>query len=175
MYINLQSSVVKEISTSNSIKAHLPNFQVFQSPYKLLPKKTLNHPYKMQFINASALAFSLFWVSGLASPTPQAGWKTTATIQLANDQSGANANVPVPIDGVKYSVQELWGYTAVAQHGLVFASSAQVTAFDQTTVCTITEESGFAATLDAQRTWVSADRRPVDLCSAFVVCKCERT
>ncbi|CAI7606825.1 unnamed protein product [Penicillium discolor] len=87
----------------------------------------------MQFINASALAFSLFWVSGLASPTPQAGWKTTATLQLANDQSGANANVPVPIDGVKYSVQELWGHTAVAQHGLVFASSAQVTAFDQTT------------------------------------------
>ncbi|KAJ5474611.1 hypothetical protein N7475_004177 [Penicillium sp. IBT 31633x] len=127
----------------------------------------------MQLINASALAFNLLWVSGLASPTPQAGWRTTATIQLANDQSGANANVPVPIDGVKYSVQELWGNTAVAQQGLVFASSAQVTAFEQTTVCTITEESGFAVTLDAQHTWMSENGRPVDLCSAFVVCECE--
>ncbi|CAI7569135.1 unnamed protein product [Penicillium crustosum] len=127
----------------------------------------------MQLINASALVFNLLWVSGLASPTPQAGWKTTATMQLANDHSGANANVPIPIDGVKYSVQELWGNTAVAPHGLVFASSAQVTAFDQTTVCTITEESGFAVTLDAQRTWLSVDGRPVDLCSAFVVCECE--
>jgi hypothetical protein len=137
-------------------------------------KATSNHPHKMQLINASALACALLSASGLAYPNA-GGWKTTATIQLANDQSGANANVAVPVDGVKRSVEELWGHTAVAQHGLVFASSAQLTAFDQTTVCTITEEPHLSVTLDAEKTWVSlgGHGHPVDLCSAFVVCECE--
>jgi hypothetical protein len=63
--------------------------------------------------------------------------------------------------------------TDITEHGLVFASSAQLTAFDETTVCTITDESGFAVTLDAEQTWFSVSGRPVDLCSAFVVCECD--
>ncbi|CAI7603145.1 unnamed protein product [Penicillium bialowiezense] len=122
----------------------------------------------MQLINASALACALFSVAGLATPTPQAAWKTEATVQLANDQSGANANVAVPIDGVKRPIQELWGHTAVAKTGLVFASSAMLTAFDETTVCTITEESGVIATLTAEKTWRSVGGQVEDLCSAFI-------
>lgn len=127
----------------------------------------------MQFINASAFACALLSVSALAAPTPQAGWRPTATVQLANDKSGANANVDIPLDGVKRPVQELWGNTAVAQDGLVFASSAQLIEFSQTTVCTITQEHGFGATLDAEQTWDSVGGQSVDLCSSFIACECE--
>ncbi|KAJ5692000.1 hypothetical protein N7462_001423 [Penicillium macrosclerotiorum] len=126
----------------------------------------------MYLLNVSAVALALFTSGSLAAPT-EASWATTATIQLANDQSGANANVAVPVDGVKRPVQELWGHTAVARNGLVFASSAQLTAFQQTTVCTITEEPRLSATLDAEKTWVSLGGHVVDLCSAYVVCECK--
>lgn len=126
----------------------------------------------------AALAFTLFSVSGEAAPSPgSAGsaWGSTATIQLASDHSGANANVAVPVDGVTRSVEELWGHTSIAQDGLVFASSAQLVAFSQTVVCTITDNHPHVrATLDAERTWVSLRGGPVvDLCSAQIVCRCE--
>lgn len=132
----------------------------------------------MRFINAVvAPAFILFSASGWAAPSPQSSWLPTATLQLANDQSGANANIAVPVDGVKRSVQELWGYTSIAQNGLVFASSAQLAAFSQTVVCTITDDQfHLSATLNAEKTWVSlGGGRAADLCSAQVICKCEGT
>lgn len=129
----------------------------------------------MHFSNAAALTSALFSTITFAAPSAEFGWKPlTTTVQLANDQSGANANVIIPVDGVKRPVQELWGNTAVAHNGLVFASSAQLTAFQQTTVCTITEEKHhLSARLDAERTWVSLGRPIVDLCSAYIVCECE--
>ncbi|KAJ5086375.1 hypothetical protein NUU61_007682 [Penicillium alfredii] len=145
----------------------------------------------MQFTNIAALAFTLF-SSGLATPAgplsppgppgPPGGssgppgsptWATTATIQLVNDESGANANVAVPLDGQKHAVQKLWGETSIAQNGLVFASNAMLTAFQQTTVCTITEGPHPDAILDAEHTWASLGEGVVDLCSAYVECRCE--
>ena len=125
----------------------------------------------MQYISTIILACALSSVA-LSAPV-EAPWATTATIQLANDQSGRNANVSVPIDGVYRPVQELWGNTAVAQNGLVFASSAQLTAFDKTTVCRIIQEPFIDVNLDAQRTWASATGGVVDLCAAYIVCECE--
>ncbi|KAJ5768767.1 hypothetical protein N7520_003326 [Penicillium odoratum] len=122
----------------------------------------------MQFISTTFI-FSLL-ASALAAPTKG---PHTATIQLANDHSGANADIIIPVDGVKRPVQELWGHTAVAEHGLVFASSAQLTATEQTTVCKFIEEKHPITTLDAERTWVSLGKPVVDLCSAWVVCECE--
>ncbi|KAJ5166212.1 uncharacterized protein N7482_004993 [Penicillium canariense] len=127
----------------------------------------------MQLTYAAALASALFSSVVLAAPSEAGRKPVTATIQLANDQSGANANVVVPVDGVKRPVQELWGKTAIAHNGLVFASSAQMTAFQRTTVCTFTEESRLTASLSGQKTWVSLGRPVVDLCSAYVVCVCE--
>lgn len=129
----------------------------------------------MQFTNAVSLALTLFSASGLAAPTPQSAWGTTATIQLANDQSGANADVAVHVDGVKRPVQELWGQSSIAQNGLVFASSAQLVDFAQTVVCTITEDWPYlSTTLDAEGTYASLGHgRVVDLCSAQVMCTCE--
>ena len=122
----------------------------------------------MQFTNVAALALGFFASSGLAAPS----WAQSVTIQLANEQSGANSNVAVPVDGVKRPVQELWGHTAVAHEGLVFASSAMFTAFQQTTVCTFTEEPRLGATLTAEKTYTSFGGVR-DLCAAYVVCKCE--
>lgn len=124
----------------------------------------------MQFTNIAALALGLFASSGLATPP---SWVKPATIQLANEQSGANANVAVPVDGVKRPVQELWGHTAVAHEGLVFASSAMLTAFQQTTVCEFTEEPLLDAKLNAEKTYTSFGGGVKDLCAAYVVCKCE--
>ncbi|KAJ5937042.1 hypothetical protein N7466_003492 [Penicillium verhagenii] len=111
--------------------------------------------------------------TGLAAPTngPPAH---TATIQLANEHTGANANVIIPVDGVKRPVQELWGHTTVANHGLVFASSAQLTAFEETTVCTFTEEKrDLEVALDSEETYAELGKPVVDLCAAWVVCECE--
>ncbi|KAJ5101687.1 hypothetical protein NUU61_003909 [Penicillium alfredii] len=95
----------------------------------------------------------------------------TATIQLANDQSGANANVAVPENGKKYSIESLWGKTAVAKKGRVFATSAQLVAFQQHTHCTIFDHDHLHAELDARKTWVSLkDGKVVNLDHAFVVC-----
>jgi hypothetical protein len=124
----------------------------------------------MQFTNIAALALGLFASSGLAAPPP---WVKPAVIQLANEQSGANANVAVPVDGVKRPVQELWSHTAVAHEGLVFASSAMLTAFQQTTVCEFTEEPRLDVKLNAEKTYTSFGGGVKDLCAAYVVCKCE--
>lgn len=129
----------------------------------------------MHFSNAAALTSALFSAIAFAAPSAEFGWKPlTATLQLANDQSGASASAIIPVDGVKRPVQELWGNTDVAHNGLVFASSAQLTDFQETTVCTITEEKHYLeASLDAEETWVSLGKPIVDLCSAYIVCECE--
>lgn len=130
----------------------------------------------MQFINVAAVASALFSVA-FAAPAAELGWKPqTATVQLANEQSGASANVVIPIDGISRPVQELWSHTAISaeHHGLVFASSAQLTTFQQSTVCTITEDSHHVdAKLDAEKTWVSFGDAPIELCAALITCHCE--
>ncbi|KAJ5296011.1 hypothetical protein PENANT_c001G04635 [Penicillium antarcticum] len=95
----------------------------------------------------------------------------SVTIQLANDQSGANANVDIPTDGQKRSVESLWGHTSVAKDGVVYASSAQLVAFQQDTVCVIFGD-GDHAQLNARQTWVSLkDGKVVKLDHAYVVCE----
>ncbi|KAI9930286.1 hypothetical protein ASPWEDRAFT_294100 [Aspergillus wentii DTO 134E9] len=95
----------------------------------------------------------------------------TVRVQLANDQSGANANKQVPTDGVKHSIDSLWGDTAVARHGVVFATSAQLTANFQNTACTISQPPKVHAELDSQRTWVSLDGgKVVELDHGFITC-----
>ena len=127
----------------------------------------------MHFTEIAALALAYLSTSVVAAPTPDATRAFIATIQLSNEQSGAYADVTIPVDGVKRPVQELWGQTAVASDGFVFASSAQLTAFEQTTVCTFIEEPRLSATLDAEKTWTFLGEPVVDLCAAYVVCVCE--
>ena len=92
-------------------------------------------------------------------------------VSLANDRSGADAGVKVPADGTKHTIKSLWGDTAVAQSGVVKASSAQLTSFETTTVCKITKPPSVDVTLNARQTWASFDHhKVVELNDAVIVC-----
>jgi hypothetical protein len=93
------------------------------------------------------------------------------TVQLANDQSGTNANVKVPADGRKRSIESLWGRTAVARKGAVYATSAQLTQFQQDSACEITGDHYLDAKLNSRQTWVSLKGGSVvNLKDAWIVC-----
>lgn len=92
-------------------------------------------------------------------------------VSLANDQSGANAGVKVPADGAKHHIKSLWGDTAVAQSGVVKASSAQLTSFETSTVCKITKHPNVDVTLNSRQTWASFDhQKVVELNDAVIIC-----
>lgn len=122
----------------------------------------------MKFINSLTLTMGLL----ATIPGVLAGPPETVTVQLANDQSGANADVKVPTDGWHYPIQALWGHTAVAVQGVVSASSAQLTQFHQDTVCEIVQEQpSVDATLNSRQTWVSlANGKVVELKYGFISC-----
>ncbi|CAI7665563.1 unnamed protein product [Penicillium viridicatum] len=116
----------------------------------------------MKFTEVSAIILACLSTGAFA---------TDATVQLANDQSGANANVAIPTDGHPRSVAHLWGKTPVSKDGVVYATSAQLVAFQQDTSCVIFQRDHYHAELDAQKTWVSLKGgEVVDLNGAFVVC-----
>jgi hypothetical protein len=107
--------------------------------------------------------------TGLAEPEKRNAKQVT--VQLANDQSGANANVGVPADGKKRSIGSLWGRTAVARNGAVYATSAQLTQFQQDSACEILGEHHLDAKLNARQTWVSLrGGSVVNLKDAWIVC-----
>lgn len=117
----------------------------------------------MKFAEVSAVLLACLSTGALAKD---------ATVQLANEQSGANANVAIPTDGNPQSVAHLWGNTPVSKDGVVYASSAQLVAFEQDTSCVIFQRDHYHAELDAQKTWVSlSGGEVVDLNQAFVVCE----
>ncbi|KAJ9491034.1 hypothetical protein VN97_g2232 [Penicillium thymicola] len=119
----------------------------------------------MKFVEVSALFLACLSTGALAGD---------ATVQLANDKSGANANVAIPTDGNPRSVAHLWGKTPVSKDGVVYASSAQLVAFQHDTSCVIFQRDHYHAELDAQKTWVSlSGGEVVNLNDAFVVCEDE--
>ncbi|RAK96025.1 uncharacterized protein BO80DRAFT_417653 [Aspergillus ibericus CBS 121593] len=118
----------------------------------------------------SAILVSLLATSVAAGPVV-----TTVTIALANDQTGAQGSAAIPADGSEQSIQNLYGNTGVGTSGVVKASSAQLTNFQQTTNCVIKKYGSVLATLTAQRTYADLDgnpnaAQPVDLSGAVVRC-----
>ncbi|KAJ5222740.1 uncharacterized protein N7469_008980 [Penicillium citrinum] len=123
----------------------------------------------MKLTGTTALILACLSTATLADSSN--GKLSTATIQLANDQSGANANVAVPEDGRKYSIKSLWGKTAVAKNGVVQATSAQLVAFQQDTECKIFGDDKLYVELDARKTWAQLKGgKVVNLDRAYVVC-----
>lgn len=119
-------------------------------------------PSNMKFAEVSAVLLACLSTGALAN----------ATVQLANEQSGANANVDIPTDGNLRSVASLWGSTSVSKDGVVYATSTQLVAFQQDTSCVIFQPDHYHAELDASNTWVSlSGGEVVDLNGAFVVCE----
>lgn len=117
----------------------------------------------------STLFFTLL-TSSLTSAAPTAR-TNTITFQLANDQSGAYANVDVPADGVQRTVVSLFGNTAIAQNGIPIATSAMLTAFQQDSTCTLSQNPQLIVTLNAEKTWASLEQgQQVNLQAAYLVC-----
>lgn len=105
-----------------------------------------------------------------ASIQPDYGAQTV-TLQLTNDQSGANINQAFPADGKKYAVKNYWGNSALARGGGIYASSAQISAFQQGTFCII-EVSHVDVQLDARNTWTFlAGGELIDLSDASLSCR----
>lgn len=127
----------------------------------------------MRYLGLLSLSFALPIVSAFAEPRSA----QTVTVQLANDQSGANANEAIPANGQPYLVETYWGKSVLSQKSGIYATSAQLTAFQQNTVCTIegyhTPTASHAKVmLDSRRTWVSLAGGPiVNLKDATISCR----
>ena len=115
----------------------------------------------MQF--SSAIALSLLAAAG------QAFAYQTTTIQAANDQTGANADVVVPVNAVPQLVGALFAGTAVQQNGRIIASSAMLQANFQGVHCVLALPP-VAVTLNDQRTFVSDGGVPIDVTAATITC-----
>ncbi|RAH65271.1 uncharacterized protein BO66DRAFT_405727 [Aspergillus aculeatinus CBS 121060] len=114
-------------------------------------------------------------VSAAPAPVDIEARVNSVTVSLANDQSGANAGVPIPGDGVTRSIQTLYGGTSVGSSGKVLASSAQLTNFAQWSSCNIVNGGRSIAYLNSQRTFADLDGNPnaatpVDLSGATITC-----
>lgn len=117
----------------------------------------------MRFLSLLYLSFALPFTSVFAGQT--------VTVQLANDQSGANADKKIPENGKSYLVRNIWGNSVLAQSGGIFATSAQLTAFQQNSVCTI-KGPQVNVELDSRKTWTFlAGGKIVNLWDAFVSCR----
>ncbi|KAJ5910705.1 uncharacterized protein N7473_000008 [Penicillium subrubescens] len=122
----------------------------------------------MRHINLTLFGLTLPFVSASAEPGRTG---RTVTIQLANDQSGANINEAIPGNGKKYGVRDYWGHSVLSEGGRIYATSAQLTAFQQSTVCII-EGSHVDTQLDSRKTWTFLAGGPVvDLSDATVSCR----
>lgn len=135
----------------------------------------------MQITNTVAMAFTLLASTVFAEETTMNNNDARAmdmgglsvTVQLANEVSGANSDISVPVDGVPRPVQELWGSTPVSNWGIVEGTSAQLTGFEQEITCTFYGEPGIDTTLNSQQTWASfGEGKVTDLCATFLVCEC---
>ncbi|KAJ6141398.1 hypothetical protein N7470_009788 [Penicillium chermesinum] len=124
----------------------------------------------------STVPFAATLLSGLAAAAPQApqgyqgGWVPTASIQLSNEESGTNSNAVIPVDGVYRPVQELRGNAPLAKDGLVFATSAQLTAFEPHVTCSFSKDPHTHLDLSSDRTYAVFGGPVVDLCTAYVAC-----
>lgn len=122
----------------------------------------------MKFNGLTPFIIAYLATTGVAES--EKGHASEVTVQLANDQSGANANVHVPADGKKRPIAALWGKTPLARKGAVYATSAQLTKFQQDSVCEIFDHH-LEAKLTAKQTWVSLkDGSVVNLEDAYIVC-----
>jgi hypothetical protein len=100
----------------------------------------------------------------------------TVTVQFSNDQTGANANVPVITDGTPYAVSTLFAGTAVDINGRIIATSAQLTQFVQGTFCVVKAGDTVIGNLNTDKTFADLDGNPnaaipTDLTGTVLICE----
>lgn len=116
---------------------------------------------------------ALFFAGALAAPAP-----LVFKVQLANDQSGKNANVDVPVDGVTRTFGQLWGGVFGTP---VIATSLQAVspgAGGNNVMCVVTDPAkpGLSMPLNARNTFIDLDGQvgkavPTDVTGFTINCK----
>ena len=105
----------------------------------------------------SAIIASLSFLAALVTAGPTA---PTATLQLANDLSGANHNAVILTDGTTYPLTDLFAGTAVDVNGQILASSAQLVAHPTYVQCAIFHPQSLVTVLTQDRTFADLDGNP---------------
>jgi hypothetical protein len=88
----------------------------------------------MQF--TLAIVAAIFASSITAAPALEArNAVPSITVSITNDQTGASASATVPGDGIARNLTDLFGGSAIDQHGAIVGTSAQLTKFSDNTKC----------------------------------------
>jgi opacity protein-like surface antigen len=117
----------------------------------------INKSVKMK--SFTAITLSLIGLA-LAAPSALDTRTTAVTIQLTNDQSGANSNAAVPLDGASHPIAALYAGSSIANGGFK-VTSALLNQFPQKFSCTVKNNNGVAVgTLNSQHTYLDLDGNP---------------
>jgi len=110
---------------------------------------------KMQF--TLALVAAIFASSITAAPALEArNAVPSITVSITNDQTGASASATVPGDGIARNLTDLFGGSAIDQHGAIVGTSAQLTKFSDNTKCFF-QNVNWIINFDGRKTFADLD------------------
>ena len=117
-------------------------------------------------------ALSIFGAA-LAAPL-DARQDNSVQLSVINDQSGANANAPVPTNNSPQSISALFKGTSVStSDGKILASSLNLIRFKDNSYCYVTKNGATIATLTGRQTFfdfVPNSSQTVDITAATITC-----
>ena len=117
--------------------------------------KTKNPIAKMQF--TLALVAAIFASAISAAPALEArNAVPSITVSITNDQTGAHASATVPGDGIARNLTDLFGGSAIDQHGAIVGTSAQLIKFTDNTKCFF-QNVNWIINFDGRKTFVGLD------------------
>jgi hypothetical protein len=110
---------------------------------------------KMQF--TLALVAAIFASGITAAPALEArNAVPSITVSITNDQTGASASATVRGDGIARNLTDLFGGSAIDQHGAIVGTSAQLTKFSDNTKCFF-QNVNWIINFDGKKTFVDLD------------------
>ncbi|PTB62044.1 hypothetical protein BBK36DRAFT_1145123 [Trichoderma citrinoviride] len=124
----------------------------------------------MRFAIASSL--SLLALTASAAPSPRD--VGTVQVQFANDQTGANGNARIPLDGRPVELGQAYGHTNLEKDGTLFVTSLQFTADFQNVECIVLRDftTKVADISDPHQDFQTFSQKPVDWQNRFTIsCK----
>ncbi|KAL5400509.1 hypothetical protein PMIN06_012191 [Paraphaeosphaeria minitans] len=87
----------------------------------------------MQLTLISITAILAIVTNAAPAPTPEPFHEIT--VQIANDLTGSHASTTVLSDGLARNLTDLFGGSAIDNHGAIFGTSAMLTQFTDGTRC----------------------------------------
>lgn len=124
----------------------------------------------------SAIAFSLLPLLALASAAPSPRNVDKVTVQLSNDDSGANGNAAIPTDGTPVDIGKAFGGTNLFKDGTLFVTSIFFQANFQNADCAVFRNgvTEVAHIFDPPKDFQRFAAKPVNWEKGFTI-KCHRT